>query len=117
MGRLKTVFIAHPISGDIEGNIKKVLEICKGLNSAKVLPIFPSFLWRQYLPSDGITKHIAGLVNNEYFERGMVDEVWLFGETISEGMKKEIYLAQSYGIPIIPQNEIIEKLLKELLAR
>lgn len=33
MAEVKTVFIAHPIAGDIEGNVKKVLEICKRVHT------------------------------------------------------------------------------------
>lgn len=114
---LKTVFIAHPISGDVESNIKKVLAICKELHeSNEVLPIFPSLIWRQYLPDNEATKHRAGLVNNEYFRRGMVDEVWLYGDVLSDGMKKEILLAQSYNIPVIPKTEAMIQALKEFLT-
>jgi hypothetical protein len=97
----KTIFIAHPISGDVENNLKKVMDICKEIHTVDTIPIFPSSLWRNYLPVGDVTKHWAGLVNDEYFKRGMVDEVWVYGEIITEGMKKEIDLAYAYEIPVI----------------
>ncbi len=111
----KTVFIAHPISGNEEENLRKVLEICKELNSQGIIPIFPPHSWRQYMEPGTDSKYWSGLVNEEYFRRGMVDEVWLYGETISDGMKKEIRLAVSYGIPIIPKNPRIEEIFNNML--
>lgn len=104
MTHSKTVFIAHPISGNEEENLRKVIEICKELNSKGIIPIFPSHSWRQYLEPGTDPKYWSGLVNDEYFRRGMVDEVWLYGETISPGMEKEIKLAISYGIPVVPKS-------------
>lgn len=112
---LKTVFIAHQISGDVDTNIKKVLAVCKKLHeSGKIIPIFPSLIWRQYLPENENTKYLAGLVNDEYFRRGMVDEVWLYGSKLSEGMIKEIKLAISFGIPVVPKNKFMKEELKRL---
>ena len=33
------------------------------------------------------------------------DEVWVYGEKISEGMKKEIELAQRLGIPVVYKSD------------
>ena len=45
----------------------------------------------------------------EMFHRGFIDEVWLYGDKISIGMKEEILLAKSLGIPVIPQSEGIKR--------
>ncbi len=110
----KTVFIAHQISGDVEANIRKVIALCKFIHSPSILPIFPSFTWRQYLPANETTKYWAGLVNDEYFKRGMVDEIWLYGKKLSAGMIKVIDLAISYGIRVVPKNVFMKKALAEL---
>lgn len=112
---VKTVFIAHQISGDVEANIKKVVAICKAIHTTHALPVFPSFTWRQYLPENKQTKYWAGLVNDEYFKRGMVDEVWLYGPKISDGMIKEIHLAISYGIPVIAKDARLKHALELVL--
>lgn len=111
---IKTVFIAHQISGDTESNIKKVIAICKAIHKNNILPVFPSFTWRQYLPENDSTKYYAGLVNDEYFRRGMIDEVWLYGPKVSAGMLKEIDLAVSYGIPVIPKSYSLRVQFKSL---
>ncbi len=112
---VKTVFIAHQISGDVEANIKEVIEICKSIHTDRVLPIFPSFTWRQYLSEEVRAKHLADLVNEEYFKRGMVDEVWLYGPKISAGMIKEIDLAISYNIPVIAKDTRLKHALELIL--
>jgi len=95
----RTIFVAHPISGDVEGNLKKVVAICKNLHKHGQIPIFPSFTWRQYLDDSEASKELARQVNREYFLRCMVDEVWFYGDHMSEGMRQEALLAAcEYGI-------------------
>lgn len=101
MSRPKFVFIAHPISGDVQGNIAKVLRICKEIHSDSVIPVFPSMLWREYLSDSPEDKALAKQVNEAYFSTGRVDEVRVFGDRISEGMKEEILLARKYNIPVL----------------
>jgi len=97
----KTVFIAHPISGDVENNVKKVIAICEAIHSKDVIPVFPSFTWRQYLTDRPGDKALAHAVNEEYFKRGMVDEVWFYGDRMSDGMREEAKLARSFGITVV----------------
>ncbi len=113
MSKVKTVFIAHAISGDVAGNLEKVAKICKAIHSTTILPVFPSFTWRQYLGQDDAkTIYLAGLVNEEYFRRFMIDELWLYGSTLSSGMQKEIKLAISYDIPVIAKTKAMKTLLQ-----
>ena len=109
----KTVFIAHPISGDIRGNIKKVLKICAEVHTKDIIPIAPYLVSLQYLDDGVIEDRELGMeANHECFRRGYVDEIWLFGDRISVGMK-EILLAKEMGIPIIPKTE---RTRRELIA-
>ena len=112
----KTIFIAHPISGDVEENIKKVLSICRVIHSQRIIPIFPSLVWRQYLPQNEETKKLAAQVNEEYFKRGMVDEVWFYGTMLSDGMRCEALLALNYNIPIKAMSKQMKKALSRALA-
>jgi hypothetical protein len=110
----KTVFVAHEISGDIAGNIKKVIAICRVLHLKGIIPIFPSFIWRQYFT--GITpeeKVLIGKVNEEYFGREMIDEVWIYGPRLSDGIKEEIRLAVKNGVTVIAKSVQLKEKLKE----
>ena len=97
----KLVYIAHPIAGNVEENVRSVLDICKEIHSDHIIPIAPYLVALQYL-SDHLTEErdLGIAANQEFFRRGVMDEVWVCGSHISEGMREEIKLALKYGIPI-----------------
>lgn len=97
----KTVFIGHPISGDIEGNIKKILAICAKVHTSEIIPVAPYLVSLRYLDDAVAEDRQLGIAaNHECFRRGYINELWLFGDRISEGMADEVYLAQELHIPI-----------------
>ena len=98
----KMVFVAHPMSGDIRGNTRKVVEICRKIHTVDVIPVFPSFTWRKYLRNNKRDKALAGMVNKVYFRSGFINELWLYGDHITDGMWREIDLARRYRIIIVP---------------
>jgi|GEM_PF-1614812 len=107
MNRPKMVFIAHPISGDVENNCRRVLEICRQIHTKEVIPVFPRFTWSQYLGDSPEDKELAVAVNEAYFRSGAVDELWVYGDEISDGMKREIRLAFELGIKVVPKSELV----------
>lgn len=101
---MKIAYIAHPISGDVNGNIIKILAIIKhiNLNEPDTVPFAP------YLPDcmaldDNIPEQRERGIRNDIalFHRGCIDEVRLFGDRISNGMKSEVDLAIELGIPVL----------------
>ena len=103
---MKTVFVAHPIAGDIEGNMKKVLAICEQIHTKEIIPVAPYLVSLQYLNDEVVEDRQLGIdANHECFRRRYVDELWLFGDRISEGMKGEILLAREMDIPVVPKTE------------
>ena len=52
MKKKKVVFIAHPVGGDIERNVKKVHAICELVHKSDVIPVAPipwfSAIFRRY---------------------------------------------------------------------
>lgn len=46
---VKVVYVSHEISGDVDGNVRKVLEICRRLHTKDVIPIAPYLVALQYL--------------------------------------------------------------------
>jgi len=86
----KLVFIAHPISGDIEGNVKKVLDICEKVHINGIVPVAPYLVSLQYLNDEVHEDRVLGVeANLECFHRRFIDELWLFGDKISLGMEEE----------------------------
>lgn len=106
----KLVFIAHPIRGDIAGNLKKVFAICEQIRKEGHIPIAP-YLTLPLHPTDEEMKNreLGVWANLTTFERGYVDEVWLYGDRISDGMKIEVALAEKLGIPVVAKSEGTKK--------
>jgi hypothetical protein len=102
----KTVFIGHPISGDIKSNMKKVLKICADIHTKDIIPVAPYLISLEYLNDEVVEDRELGMeANHECFHRKYVDELWLFGDRVSSGMMREIELAREMDIPIIPKTE------------
>ena len=115
---MKTVFIAHPIAGDIEENVKKVLVICESVHTKEVIPVAPYLVSLQYL-NDAVRedRELGVIANLECFHRKYIDELWLFGNRISEGMKEEVRLATELKIPIVPKTEETKRELEGILSQ
>ncbi len=113
---MKTVFIAHPIAGDIQENVKKVLAICEEIHSKDLIPVAPYLVSLQYL-DDTVKedRELGVLANLECFHRKYIDELWLFGNRISEGMRAEVDLARQLNIPIIAKTPETERGMNEAL--
>lgn len=115
MIKKKIVYIAHPINGNSRGNILKVLAICQHVHRGVVMPIAPYLTPLSYLDDTKPKERAKGLIyNREFFKRGLIDELWLYGEKISDGMLGEIKLAKKYQIPIIPKSRQTKKIFKTI---
>lgn len=108
---MKIVYIAHPISGDIYQNHLKVRKIIRDLNMSDfdIVPFAPYLIdllcLNDYVPEE----RERGIKNDEaFFRAGFINEVWLYGDNISNGMKHEIELANELGIPVISKSEKIK---------
>lgn len=102
----KTVFITHPIRGDIRGNVRKILAILRKVHKRDFIPVAPYLGSLQYLNDEDDGERELGIeANLECFRRRYVDELWLFGDPISTGMGQEVRLAQKLSIPVIPQTQ------------
>src|SRR3989344_5969551 len=111
----KTVFIGHPIGGDIRGNAEKVLKICAEVHTQDIIPVAPYLISLQYLNDEVLEDRQLGMgANHECFRRKYVDELWLFGDRISSGMKQEVLLAKEMTIPIIPKTDGTRSDLEQL---
>lgn len=102
------VYIAHPIGGDVSGNILLVEKECERIftQQPEVTPIAPYLFALKFLNDDNPLDRSRGVkMNKEYFTRGFVDEVWLFGNRISAGMWEEVQWARNLRIPVVPMTD------------
>ncbi|GFH40255.1 DUF4406 domain-containing protein [Pseudolactococcus insecticola] len=100
------VFISSPFSGDVESNIVKARKYCRFAVDNGYIPVAPHLLYPQFM--------------NEKNERdsalhmgivllGKCEEVWVFGDTLSEGMLQEVLQAEYWGKIVRCFNEACEE--------
>lgn len=103
----KVAFISHPIGGDPEGNIDLIIEIIRDINLTRkdVIPFAPYIPDVMALDDDNEHERARGISNAlNILSSGIVDELWLCGNTISQGMQNEIELSIKLGIKIVVMN-------------
>ena len=122
--RKSIAYLAHPISGDVEGNIESILCILKEIRLNEddgdewrdIIPVAPYITALHYLDDNVPEERALGMEENSYyFEKGFIDELLLAGPYISSGMRKEIELAHSLGLPISCYNPALQEELNQIL--
>lgn len=105
----RIVYIAHPISNDIQGNVEKILAIVKQINleEKNVSPFVP-YLADVLALDDTIPEHRKkGISNNvAYLKSGIVSEIRVYGDFISKGVAEEIAIAREFKIPVIYKSKL-----------
>ncbi len=81
------VYICSPYAGDIERNTYRARAFSRFAVEKKYIPIAPHLLCPQYL-NEG-TERWLGLKMGIVF-MGKCEEIWVFGDVVSEGMAAEI---------------------------
>lgn len=104
---MKIVYIAHPISGDIKGNLEKIRLIVRHINLTMpdIVPFAPYWLDCFALDDNNPEERKRGIMNDTaLLTRGFIDEMWLYGDKVSNGMAAEMALAKAAGIKVIPKS-------------
>lgn len=95
---MKKVYIAHPLRGDFDTNMKKVEDICKGLvEKGEVIPFSPLHAFSFFDPKGNqelVMAYCYALLDS-------CDEIWLHnGWENSEGCKLEAKYCIDKGISL-----------------
>lgn len=103
---MRKVYVCAPLGGNIEQNLKKVktyTEYALRCGTAPVVPHFYAECLDDNDPKDREIGLAAGL-SLLWF----CDELWLFGDTVTDGMKNELQFCKNLNIHIrkITENEI-----------
>ena len=109
---MKVAYIAHPISGDIEGNLRRIEQIGRQINleEPEVVP-FAHYFFDCYALDDDIPEERERGIKNDValMRKGFIDEVRLYGNRISVGMSHEVDLAIELGIEVKPMTEATKR--------
>lgn len=100
----RIVYIAHPIFGDVKGNLEDIIRILKQINVEypDVIAMVPYFTDCMVLDDRHLPDRIKGLNNcKQIIETGIFDELWLTGQRVSVGMNMELTAFREQNKPII----------------
>jgi len=101
---MKIVYIAHPISGNIQHNLAEVIKIIRHINltHADVVPLAPYYTDILALDDTVPAERKRGIANDTHVIRTCIDELWVYGDyENSNGCMTEIALCQELNIPIV----------------
>ncbi len=86
--RMKIVFICSPFQGKPE-NIEKAKQYCRFALEHGCIPLAPHIYFSQFMDDNNSEERRKALeMNKKLLE--FCDELWIFGEEITEGMREEI---------------------------
>ena len=93
------VYIASPLSGDVEQNLDFARQACRYAISQGVTPFAPHLLYPQMLDDNDPAERQLGIdMGNQMLE--LCQELWLCGDRVSPGMEGERKTAEGLGISV-----------------
>lgn len=93
------IYICSPLKGNIERNIQRAIGYSRFVYSKGGIPLAPHAIFTQFLDDNIPEERNAGI------DMGIqlllkCDELWAFGEKISEGMAAEMAAAKTLGLKV-----------------
>ncbi|AFA47912.1 DUF7768 domain-containing protein [Acetobacterium woodii] len=96
----KLVYICSPLKGDLAANMAKAVDYAKSASEEGVIPLAPHTIFTQFLNDMIPEERQRGLkLGIDLLKR--CDEIWVYENKLSGGMKNEIVLAYGEGKPVI----------------
>ena len=96
---MKLIYVASPYKGDIEKNKEYAKEACRYVLNQGNAFFCPHLLYPQVLDDNHPEERRLGInIGKEFLAK--CDELWAFGDHISQGMFEEIEFSRKIGIPI-----------------
>lgn len=93
------IYICSPYSGNVDRNVKRARVFCRFALEKNCIPIALHLLFPQFMNDDiPQERELAMLMNIVLL--GKCNELWVFGERVSKGMKVEIQRAKQKRITI-----------------
>lgn len=124
----KTVYVCSPFRAtavseadrEVEqrANTERALKACRILAMMGIQPLAPHLYFTRFLKDELAAERAAGMqFGLSWLEQA--DELWVFGDTVSEGMAQEIARAKELGKPvhILPEPGRVEEPLVKRLAQ
>ena len=103
LGYMPLTYICSPYKGDVEQNVQNARRFCAFALSQGALPIAPHLLFPQFMDGGRLPDEESEETRELALHMGLIllskcRELWFFGDTASEGMKREISRARWRGM-------------------
>ena len=108
---MRKVYVCAPLGGNVESNLKKVrtyTEYALRCGTASVVPHFYAECLDDNNPKDREIGLAAGMSL-----LWLCDEVWVFGDTVTEGMRAELKFCKNLNIRV---RKITEKEIQKAIG-
>ncbi len=105
---MKKVYICAPLGGNVSDNLEQVRRYTKYALACGTAPVVPHF-YTECLDDSIIKEREIGMAAGLAL-LWFCDELWVFGDEITNGMESEIRFCKNLNIPIrnIREKEIIK---------
>lgn len=91
------VYVASPFAGDIARNTENAIRYCRFAVDSGAIPLAPHLYLPRFMSEE--TEREAAMFMNMVF-LGKCEQLWVFGDRITNGMAAEIAKAKKRGMPI-----------------
>jgi len=93
------VFICSPLKGDVEANINNAKQYARDAVLSGYIPVAPHVYFTSFLDDSKLDERQLGInCGSELLK--YCNEVWVYGSTITDGMRQEINIANNLSIPV-----------------
>ncbi len=96
---MKLVFVCSPYRGDVEYNTSRAQGYCRYASREGVIPFAPHLHNPQFLDDNIPEERQTGMQLGLHVLK-RCEELWCFGNKLTEGMEAEIRAALQWKIPI-----------------
>jgi hypothetical protein len=87
------VYVASAYSGDVTTNTEKAKQYCRFALEQGQIPLAPHLMFPLFM-NDDVPKERELAIFMDVILLGKCDELWVFGDCITEGMRVEIEVAK-----------------------
>ena len=108
---MKKVYVCAPLGGNVEENLKKVKTYTEYALRCGTAPVVPHFYAECLDDNDPKDREIGLTVGMSLL--WLCDEVWVFGDTVTDGMRAELKFGKNLNIRI---RYITEKEIQNVLG-
>jgi hypothetical protein len=103
------VYICSPYRGNVAYNVRRAQSYCRFAISRNAVPFAPHLHYTQFL-DDNVNRERKIGISCGVAMLSRCDQIWVFGDKISAGMKAEIQAAERFGIPVRRFNSMCKEI-------